>query len=50
MNKNTDTRTALIDLELILYRNAAKAEAEGTSLRDLVSMTNLSTLSSIGAL
>ena len=42
MNKQKDTRTALIDLELILYRNAAKAEAEGTSLRDLVSMTNLS--------
>ena len=42
MNKQTDTRTALIDLELILYRNAAKAEAEGTNLRDLVSMTNLS--------
>jgi hypothetical protein len=42
MNKQKDIRTALVDLELILYRNAAKAEAEGTSLRDVVSMTNLS--------
>ena len=42
MNKKTENRTALIDLELILYRNAAKGEAEGTSLRDLVGMTNLS--------
>jgi hypothetical protein len=42
MNKNTDTRTALVDLELIIYKCAAKAEAEGTNLRDLVSMTNLS--------
>jgi hypothetical protein len=43
MNKQKDTRTALVDLELILYRKcAAKAEAEGTNLRDLVSMTNLS--------
>jgi hypothetical protein len=42
MNKQKDTRTALVDLELIIYKCAAKAEAEGTNLRDLVSMTNLS--------
>tara|TARA_R110000782_G_scaffold213593_1_gene301530 strand:- start:24 stop:785 length:762 start_codon:yes stop_codon:yes gene_type:complete len=41
MNKKTTEKTALIDLELILYRNAAKAEKEGTSLKSLVQMTQL---------
>jgi hypothetical protein len=31
MNKQKDIRTALVDLELIIYKCAAKAEAEGTN-------------------
>jgi len=42
MNLKTTEKTALVDCELILYRNAAKAEKEGTSLRSLVEMTELS--------
>jgi 5'-3' exonuclease len=42
MNKKEDAKTALIDAELILYRNAARAEKEGTSLSSLVEMTELS--------
>ena len=38
MNKKTDIKTALLDIEIIMYRHAAKAEAEGTSLRTLKSM------------
>jgi hypothetical protein len=38
MNKKTDIKTALLDVEIILYKHAAKAEAEGTSLRVLKSM------------
>ena len=38
MNKRTDERTALLDIEILLYRNAAKAEAEGTQLKDLIHM------------
>ncbi len=38
MNKKTDKKTALLDVEIILYRHAAKAEAEGTNLLTLKSM------------
>ena len=38
MNKKTDVKTALLDVEIILYKHAAKADAEGTSLRTLKSM------------
>lgn len=38
MNKYTDNRTALIDIELILYKCAAKAESTGTKLNDLTRM------------
>ena len=38
MNKRTDVKTALLDVEIILYKHAAKADAEGTSLRTLKSM------------
>ena len=38
MNKKTDKRNALIDLELIAYAHAAKADTTGTELRALVEM------------
>lgn len=38
MNKKTDKKTALLDVEIILYRHAAKAETEGTNLLTLKSM------------
>jgi 5'-3' exonuclease len=41
MNKLNEERTALIDLELILYSHAAKAESEGTGLRSLIQMTQM---------
>ena len=38
MNLKTETKTALIDLELISYSHAAKAESTGTGLQSLVEM------------
>jgi DNA polymerase-1 len=42
MNKQTDKKTALIDLELLLFSHSAKAESTGTSLKSCVEMLEFS--------
>ena len=41
MHKKTDKRTAIIDVELLLYAHAAKAESTGTSLKSLIEMMDM---------
>ena len=41
MNLKTTEKTALIDIELVLYKCAAKAATEGTGLRSLIQMTEM---------
>ncbi len=47
MNKQTDKKTALIDLELLLFSHAAKSESVGTSLKSCVEMLEFSIASII---
>src|SRR6056297_1487178 len=48
MNKQTDKKTALIDLELILYAHAAKSEKTGTSLTSLIEMVEFKLADIVG--
>jgi 5'-3' exonuclease len=49
MNLKTNTKTALIDLELISYSHAAKAESTGTGLKSLVEMVEFTIQSVVSA-
>ena len=49
MNLKTETKTALIDLELISYSHAAKAESTGTGLKSLVEMVEFTIQSVVSA-
>ena len=49
MNLKTSTKTALIDLELISYSHAAKAESTGTGLKSLVEMVEFTIQSVVSA-
>ena len=49
MNLKTETKTALIDLELISYSHAAKAESTGTGLQSLVEMVEFTIQSVVSA-
>jgi len=49
MNLKTNTKTALIDLELISYSHAAKAESTGTGLQSLVEMVEFTIQSVVSA-
>ena len=49
MNLKAETKTALIDLELISYSHAAKAESTGTGLKSLVEMVEFTIQSVVSA-